>query len=121
MCESNNDMDMKSKLVMWDDIGLLDYIGDVENIYIPSFDGFEYRDSVDIIMIPLDDEMLKSRDHEKHLGYHWHEHIPGPNIEVLPIEELTDEEKSDYFAFVQFWKQREQSGLCYHVGNIPIE
>ena len=36
---------MKSELVMWDDIGLLDYIGDVENIYIPSFDGFEYRDS----------------------------------------------------------------------------
>ena len=47
---------MKSELVMWDDIGLLDYIGDVENIYIPSFDGFEYRDSADIIMIPLDDE-----------------------------------------------------------------
>ena len=49
-------MDMKSELVMWDDIGLLDYIGDVENIYIPSYDVFEYRDSVDIIMIPLDDE-----------------------------------------------------------------
>ncbi len=47
---------MKSELVMWDDIGLLDYIGDVENIYIPSFDGFEYRDSADIIMIPIDDE-----------------------------------------------------------------
>ena len=72
-------------------------------------------------MIPLDAEMLKSRDHEKHLGYHWHVHIPGPNIEVLPVEELTDEEKSDYFAFVQFWKQREQSGLCCHVGSIPIE
>ena len=72
-------------------------------------------------VIPLDDELLKSRDHEKHLGYHWHEHIPGPNIEVLPVEYLTDEEKSDYSAFVQFWKNREQSGLCYYVGNIPIE
>ena len=49
-------MDMKSELVMWDDIGLLDYIGDVENIYIPSYDVFEYRDSTDIIMIPIDDE-----------------------------------------------------------------
>lgn len=72
-------------------------------------------------VIPLDDKLLKSRDHEKHLGYHWHEHIPGPNIEVLTVEDLTDEEKSDYFAFVQFWKKREQSGLFYHVGNIPIE
>ena len=71
-------------------------------------------------VIPLDDEMLKSRDHEKHLGYHCHEHIPGPNIEVLPVEDLTDEEKSDYFAFVQFWKKREQSGLCYQIGSIPI-
>ena len=47
---------MKSELVMWEDIGLLDYIGDVENIYIPSYDVFEYRDSTDIIMIPIDDE-----------------------------------------------------------------
>ena len=47
---------MKSELVMWEDIGLLDYIGDVENIYIPSYDVFEYRDSADIVMIPIDDE-----------------------------------------------------------------
>lgn len=47
---------MKSELVMWEDIGSLDYIGDVENIYIPSYDEFEYRDSADIIMIPIDDE-----------------------------------------------------------------
>ena len=47
---------MKSELVMWEDIGLLDYIGDVENIYIPCYDEFEYRDSADIIMIPIDDE-----------------------------------------------------------------
>ena len=68
-----------------------------------------------------DDKMLKSREHEKHLGNHWHEHIPGPDIEVLPLEDLTDEEKSDYSAFVQFWKKREQSGLSYHAGSVPIE
>lgn len=72
-------------------------------------------------VIPLDGEMLKSRDYEKHLGYHWHEHIPGPNIEVLPLEYLTDEESSDYLAFVQFWKEREQSGQCCHVGSIWME
>lgn len=65
MCESNNDMDMKSELVMWDDIGLLDYIGDVENIYIPSYDVFEYRDSTDIIMIPIDDETLAGFSEEE--------------------------------------------------------
>ena len=65
MCESNNDMDMKSELVMWDDIGLLDYIGDVEHIYIPSYDVFEYRDSTDIIMIPIDDETLAGFSEEE--------------------------------------------------------
>lgn len=64
-------------------------------------------------VIPLDDEMLKSRDYEKRWGYHWHEHIPGPNIEVFPVEDLTDEERSNYFAFVEFWKKREQSGQQY--------
>lgn len=72
-------------------------------------------------VIPLDDKMLKSREQEKHLGYHWHEHIPGPNIEVLPVEDLTDEEKDDYLAFVQFWKKREQSGQSSHVDSISIE
>ena len=56
---------MKSELVMWDDIGLLDYIGDVEHIYIPSYDVFEYRDSTDIIMIPIDDETFAGFSEEK--------------------------------------------------------
>lgn len=56
---------MKSELVMWDDIGLLDYIGNVENIYIPSYDVFEYRDSTDIIMIPIDDETLAGFSEEE--------------------------------------------------------
>lgn len=72
-------------------------------------------------VIPLESEMIKSRDYDKHLGCHWHEHIPGPNIEVLPIEDLTDEEKGNYSAFVQYWKHREQNGLSYHVGWIAIE
>ena len=58
-------MDMKSELVMWEDIGLLDYIGDVENIYIPSYDEFEYRDSADIVMIPIDDETLAGFSEEE--------------------------------------------------------
>ena len=39
---------MKEKLIMWDDIELLDYIGNVERIYIPYHDDYEYRDSVNV-------------------------------------------------------------------------
>lgn len=39
---------MKEKLIMWDDIELLDYIGNVERIYIPYYDDYEYRDSVNV-------------------------------------------------------------------------
>lgn len=60
-------------------------------------------------VIPLESELIKSRDYDNHLGYHWHEHIAGPNIEVVSAEDLTDEEKSNYLAFVQYWKHREQN------------
>lgn len=59
-------------------------------------------------VIPFDTEVLKTREHEKHWGGHWHEHIPGPDIEALPMEALTEKEKSDYLAFVQFWQKWEQ-------------
>ena len=38
--------DMKEKLVMWDDIGLLDYIGSIEHKYVPYIDFYDYKDSV---------------------------------------------------------------------------
>lgn len=62
-------------------------------------------------VIPFDNEILRSRAYEEHLGNHWHEHIPGPCVEVCPVEDLTEEEKSDYLAFVAYWKQQEQNGL----------
>lgn len=72
-------------------------------------------------VIPLDSEMLKSRDYDKHLCYHWHEHIPGPNIEEIPADALEEEEKGNYLAFVQYWRQREQNALPFQSGSIPIE
>lgn len=62
-------------------------------------------------VIPLDNEILRSRAYEDHLGDHWHEHIPGPCVEVCPVGDLTEEEKSDYLAFVAYWKQQEQNDL----------
>ena len=56
---------MKNELKMWDDIGQLDYIGEIENVYIPSYDVFEYRDSTDIIMIPIDDETFAGFSEEE--------------------------------------------------------
>ena len=39
---------MKEKLIMWDDIELLDYIGNVERIYITDYDDYEYRDNFNV-------------------------------------------------------------------------
>lgn len=39
---------MKDKLIMWDDIELLDYIGNIERIYISDYDDYEYRDSFNV-------------------------------------------------------------------------
>ena len=60
-------------------------------------------------VIPFDQEILRSREYEDHLGNHWHEHIPGPCLEVCPLEDLTEQEKCDYLAFIAYWKQKEQS------------
>ena len=60
-----NNNKMKNELKMWDDIGQLDYIGEIEHVYIPSYDVFEYRDSTDIIMIPIDDETFAGFSEEE--------------------------------------------------------
>ena len=39
---------MKDKLIMWDDIELLDYIGNIERIYISDYDDYEYRDNFNV-------------------------------------------------------------------------
>lgn len=56
-------------------------------------------------IIPFDGEMLQSRDHEKYWDNHWHMHIPGPEVEILSPDELTDQERDDYDAFVEFWNK----------------
>lgn len=56
---------MKDKLIMWDDIELLDYIGNIENKYIPCYDDYEFRDDCHIIIRPLDDKMLEEFSKEE--------------------------------------------------------
>lgn len=60
------------------------------------------EDSECCYLIPLDGEMLQSRDHAAHWGYHWHEHIPHPDVEQVPVEELPDDLRANYLAFLEF-------------------
>ena len=55
---------MKNKLVMWDDLLLLDYIGDIEDRYIPEYDCFEYNDSVSIEICEVNDEDFSEEELE---------------------------------------------------------
>ena len=47
---------------MWDDLGLLDYIGDIEDRYIPEYDCFEYSDSLE--MCEVTDEEFSEEELE---------------------------------------------------------
>lgn len=58
-------------------------------------------------VIPLDSEMLKSRNYNEYWGYHWHEHIPCPYVESVPITMLNAELKENYYAFVA-WLERKR-------------
>ena len=55
---------MKNKLVMWDDLLLLDYIGDIEDRYIPEYDYFEYSDSVSLEICEVSDEDFSEEELE---------------------------------------------------------
>ena len=55
---------MKSKLVMWDDLLLLDYIGNIEDRYIPEYDYFEYSDSVSLEICAATDEDFSEEELE---------------------------------------------------------
>lgn len=59
--------DMKEKLVMWDDIGLLDYIGRIEHKYIPYIDFYEHKDSVEFSTILIADDTVQTDDNLLHL------------------------------------------------------
>ena len=50
---------MKDKLIMWDDVELLDYIGKIENKYIPYYDDFEYYDNFTITKYSVSESELE--------------------------------------------------------------
>lgn len=52
--------DMKEKLTMWDDIGLLDYIGCIEHKYVPYLDFYDYKDSVEFSTISINNDTAQT-------------------------------------------------------------
>lgn len=56
---------MKDKLIMWDDVELLDYIGKIENKYIPCYDDFEYCDNYTITKYSISESELEQFSEEE--------------------------------------------------------
>lgn len=52
-----------------------------------------------VYLIPLDGEMLSGRDYEDQWGFHWHEHIPGPDVRAVDPDTLPPKLKENYCAF----------------------
>ena len=52
---------------MWDDVELLDYIGKIENKYIPCYDDFEYCDNYTIIHSVGESELEQLSEEERRL------------------------------------------------------
>lgn len=55
---------MKSELIMWDDIGLLDYIGYIEDRYMPEYDTYEYADNFQVTIEMVGDDDLSEEEQE---------------------------------------------------------
>lgn len=55
---------MKSELIMWDDVGLLDYIGYIEDRYMPEYDTYEYADNFQVSIEMVGDDDLSEEEQE---------------------------------------------------------
>ena len=51
-------------------------------------------------IIPLESEMLTSREYDDRWGCHWHEHIPVPNVRPVSPDALPEKLRDNYLAFL---------------------
>ena len=51
-------------------------------------------------IIPLESEMLTSREYDDRWGCHWHEHIPVCNVRPVSPEALPEKLRENYLAFL---------------------
>jgi len=54
----------------------------------------------DFYIIPLESEMLTSREYDDRWGCHWHEHIPVPNVRPVSPDALPEKLRENYLAFL---------------------
>ncbi|MBR2048318.1 MAG: hypothetical protein IJ960_06935 [Oscillospiraceae bacterium] len=59
-------------------------------------------------IIPFDTELLTGRAYEQHWGGHWHEHILCPYVEEVPVDELPEKLRENYFGFCAWLDAREE-------------
>ena len=60
-------------------------------------------------IIPFAGALLSSDDFEANWGYHDHQHIPGPNVELVPVEELSPENQERYHRFLRWWQEKSKT------------
>ena len=57
-------------------------------------------------IIPLDSKMMTSREYESQWGCHWHEHIPVPNVRPVFPDDLPDNLRENYMAFLPWCTEK---------------
>lgn len=57
-------------------------------------------------IIPLDGDMLNTRDFDAHWGGHWHVHIPAPYVRSVPLDALPENLRENYLAFTAWLDTR---------------
>ncbi len=67
----------------------------------------------DAYIIPLDSQMMNTRDFDAHWGNHWHEHVPRPNVRSVSPDSLPENLRENYHAFTawlstQPWSEASQ-------------
>ena len=60
-------------------------------------------------IIPFAGALLSSDDFEANWEYHDHNHIPGPNVELVPVEELSPENQERYHRFLRWWQEKSKT------------
>lgn len=57
-------------------------------------------------IIPFEGELLSSGNYEEHWAFHDHEHIPCPNVELVPVEALSPVNQERYHRFLRWWQEK---------------
>lgn len=60
----------------------------------------------ELYVIPLDGEMMNTRDFDAHWGGHWHQHIPAPYVRSVPLDSLPQNLRDNLHAFRRWYREK---------------